>query len=63
MTEETQIEEILMEANSVGVRSEVIDAAHSLMMKYKDLDRIDAFQRAYQIIVETVNERTNENKH
>jgi hypothetical protein len=56
MTEETQIEEILMEANSVGVRSEVIDVAHSLMMKDKDLDRVDAFQRAYEIIVETVNE-------
>ncbi len=56
MTEEKEIEEILMEANSVGVRSEVIDAAHSLMMKDKDLDRVDAFQRAYQIIVETVNE-------
>lgn len=56
MSEENQIEEILIEANSVGVRTEVIDTAQSLMMKDKDLDRVDAFQRAYQIIVETVNE-------
>jgi len=56
MSEENQIEEILIEANSVGVRAEVIDTAQTLMMKDKDLDKVDAFQRAYEIIIKTVNE-------
>ena len=56
MSEEQQIEEILMEANSVGLRNEVIDTAQSLMMKSKNLDRGDAFQTAYEIVVKSIYE-------
>ena len=58
MTEEKMIEEILYESHSVGMRSEVMERAHDIMgsedfqKDYKNR-RIDAYQQAYNELVES----------
>jgi|TARA_B000000609_G_C23815726_1_gene160297 hypothetical protein len=58
MTEEKMIEEILYESHSVGMRSEVMERAHDIMgsedfqKDYRNR-RIDAYQQAYNELVES----------
>ena len=58
MQEEKMIEEILYESHSVGMRSEVMERAHDIMgsedfqKDYKNR-RIDAYQQAYNELVES----------
>jgi len=53
MTEEKMIEEILYESHSVGLRSEVMNRANDIMGSEDfKLRRVDAYEKAYQEIVE-----------
>ncbi len=58
MTEEKMIEEILYESHSVGMRTEVMERAHDIMgsedfqKDYRNR-RIDAYQQAYNELVES----------
>lgn len=47
MTSEEQIEEILMEAHSYGLRKEVLDTASSIMAADPKKDRVSAFEEAF----------------
>ena len=58
MTEEKMIEEILYESHSVGMRTEVMERAHDIIgsedfqKDYRNR-RIDAYQQAYNELVES----------
>ena len=58
MTEEKMIEEILYESHSVGMKSEVLERAHTIMgseefqSDYRNR-RIDAYQQGYNELVES----------
>ncbi len=47
MTSEEQIEEILLEAHSYGLRQEVLDTASSIMVKEPKRDRLSVFEEAF----------------
>jgi hypothetical protein len=47
MSAEEQIEEILLEANSYGLWKEVLDAAKKLMEENPKIDRVSAFEEAF----------------
>ena len=47
MTNEEQIEEILMEASAYGLRLEVIESAHKDMEQNPMMDKVDAYQQAF----------------
>ena len=47
MTAEEEIEEILIEAAAVGLRSEVMDWARKVMNENPKMRRVDAYQQAY----------------
>lgn len=51
MTQEEQIEEILLEAHSMGFRTELIDLAKSIMEMNPTIRKIDAYESAYQEIL------------
>ena len=48
MTEEEQIEEILMEANAWGLRHEVIELAAKYLQQNPYMNRVSAYELAYQ---------------
>jgi len=58
MTEEKEIEEILYESHSVGMRKEVMNRAQDIMgtedfqSDYRNR-RVDAYQQAYNELVES----------
>ncbi len=47
MTNEQQIEEILVEASAFGLRVEVLETARQIMDENPNLDRVDAYQQAF----------------
>jgi hypothetical protein len=47
MTNEEQIEEILMEASAYGLRLEVIESARKDMEQNPMMDKVDAYQQAF----------------
>jgi hypothetical protein len=47
MSAEEQIEEILLEADSYGLRIEVLDTAKKLMDENPNRDRVSAFDEAF----------------
>lgn len=47
MTSEEEIEEILMEAHSYGLRVEVMEDAKKLMTEDPSMDRVLAYQQAF----------------
>jgi hypothetical protein len=47
MTNEEQIEEILMEASAYGLRLEVIEWAKKEMVVNPNIDKVDAYQQAF----------------
>ena len=51
MTEEQEIEEILMESHSYGLRVEVMDAASKIMRSTPKIRRIDAYHKAFDSII------------
>ena len=54
MTQEEQIEEILLEAHSMGFRTELIELAKNIMEINPTIRRVDAYESAYnQILFES----------
>tara|TARA_R110000822_G_scaffold57244_1_gene144097 strand:+ start:57 stop:218 length:162 start_codon:yes stop_codon:yes gene_type:complete len=51
MTEEQEIEEILMESHSYGLRVEVMEAASKIMGSTPKIRRIDAYHKAFDSII------------
>lgn len=52
MTEEDQVIEILMEADSLGIREEVIQYSRHLREINIRIDRVDAYEMAMRHILE-----------
>lgn len=48
MTQEEQIEEILMESHSFGLRVEVMDAAREIMGSNPNMRRVEAYEKAFK---------------
>ena len=48
MTQEEQIEEILMEASAWGLRHEVIELAAKYIKENPYMDKVIAYEQAYQ---------------
>ena len=51
MTESQEIEEILMESHSYGLRVEVMEAASKIMGSTPKIRRIDAYHKAFDSII------------
>jgi predicted nucleic acid-binding Zn finger protein len=51
MTEEREIEEILMESHSYGLRVEVMDEASKIMGSVPKIRRVDAYHKAFNSII------------
>ena len=51
MTNEEQIEEILMEASSLNIRTEVLDRAYELKKGKKSYDSASLYEQAFQEIL------------
>ncbi len=47
MTNEQQIEEILVEASAFGLRVEVLETARQIMDENPKMDKVDAYQQAF----------------
>ena len=47
MTNEQQIEEILVEASAFGLRLEVLSTARQIMDDNPNVDKVDAYQQAF----------------
>jgi hypothetical protein len=47
MTNEQQIEEILVEASAFGLRLEVLSTARQIMDENPNVDKVDAYQQAF----------------
>lgn len=47
MTEEREIEEILMESHSFGLRNEVMKTASEIMGNNPKIRRVDAYHQAF----------------
>ena len=56
MTEEWQIEEVLMEAEAYGIREAVISQASELREINIHLTRVDSFELAFQLLKPEDNE-------
>lgn len=48
ITNEEIIDEILHEAHKYGLRKEVIDTAKEILLSNPKLDRVSAFEQAFQ---------------
>ena len=52
MSEQEQIEEILLEANAYGLREEVIEMAEKILGLYGDtMDKVSVYNFAYSNII------------
>ena len=51
MTESQEIEEILMESHSYGLRVEVMEAASKIMRSTPTIRRVDAYHKAFHSII------------
>ena len=56
MTSEEQIEEILIESHSYGVRSEVIEQASKIMGSNPKLSKVDVYEQAFKLVMENYGE-------
>jgi len=53
MSELQEIEKILKEASSVGLRSKTIEAAYNILNRNRDIDRVSAYQLAFNTLLST----------
>jgi hypothetical protein len=51
MTESQEIEEILMESHSYGLRVEVMEAASKIMRSTPTIRKVDAYHKAFHSII------------
>ena len=56
MNETEQIEEILKEAASVGLRSRTIESAYNILKRNPEIDRVSAYNSAFNALLETTEE-------
>lgn len=49
-TNEEQIEEILIESHSYGIRLEVMEEARAIMGSDPKLRKVDAYERAFRVV-------------
>ena len=56
MNEVEQIEEILNEAASVGLRSRTIESAYNILKSNPDIVRVSAYNSAFNALLETTEE-------
>jgi len=52
MTQEEQIEEILMESHSFGLRIEVLNEARKIMGSNPRMGKVEAYEKAFKIVTE-----------
>lgn len=57
MTEETQIEEILMEAYAYGIREYVISEAGRLLETNKWMDKVTAYESAFNFALTDITKK------
>ena len=53
MSELQEIEKILKEASSVGLRSKTIESAYNILNRNRDIDRVSAYQLAFNTLLST----------
>ena len=53
MTQEEEIEEILMESHSYGLRVEVMEEASKIMGSNPRMRKVEAYEQAFKEVVET----------
>ena len=63
MTHEEEIEEILYEAHSYGVRNEVMRCATELREISPKLDRLQSYHQAFRLIIESKDDVGGPNSH
>ena len=51
MTEEREIEEILLESQSYGLRVEVMEEASKIMGSNPKMRKVDAYNKAFTVII------------
>ena len=51
MSELKEIEKILTEASSVGLRSQTIESAYNILQRNPDIDRVSAYNLAFETLV------------
>ena len=56
MSEEQKIEAILTEAGSVGLRSRTIESAYNILQRRGDIDRVTAYNLAFNQLLATTDE-------
>tara|TARA_R110000772_G_scaffold65007_8_gene145172 strand:- start:1660 stop:1836 length:177 start_codon:yes stop_codon:yes gene_type:complete len=56
MTEEAQVVEILMEAEAYSIREEVIQYSRSLRDDNPKMNRVDAFEVAFSVLLQILEE-------
>ena len=56
MSENIEIQKVLEEAASVGLRSRTIEAAYNILQRSPDIDRIQAYNMAFNMLLENTEE-------
>ena len=56
MSELKEIEKILEEASSVGIRSKTIESAYNILKRNPDMDRVSAYNLAFNTLLSTADE-------
>jgi bisphosphoglycerate-independent phosphoglycerate mutase (AlkP superfamily) len=56
MSELKEIEKILEEASSVGIRSKTIESAYNILNRNPDMDRVSAYNLAFNTLLSTTDE-------
>jgi hypothetical protein len=51
MSELKEIEKILAEAGSVGLRSQTIESAYNVLQRNPDMDRVSAYNLAFETLI------------
>jgi len=56
MSELKEIEKILEEASSVGIRSKTIESAYNILNRNPDMDRVSAYNLSFNTLLSTTDE-------
>lgn len=56
MSENIEIQKVLDEAASVGLRSRTIEAAYNILQRSPDIDRVQAYNMAFNMLLQNTDE-------
>ena len=56
MSENIEIQKVLDEAASVGLRSRTIEAAYNILQRSPDIDRVHTYNRAFNMLLQNTDE-------